>query len=154
MCCIFRYRTKMNTVCIFSHNCPKLSTAQRSLQSTDMTDDHKVVNRRRSVNNIHLLYSMYTTCIHVVQRSTILSGTNIHLIVKTQPVIVRMSNIYLLRTIDRCDNNQGLVSWKRIRILQSGVDASQRAYLSSQQTQHFETMFFNVGPTSATLAQH
>ena len=28
----------MNTVCIFSHDCPKLSTAQRSVQSTDMTD--------------------------------------------------------------------------------------------------------------------
>ena len=26
-CFIFPYRTKMNTVCIFSHNCPKLLTA-------------------------------------------------------------------------------------------------------------------------------
>ena len=35
--------------CIFSHDCPIFSTGQRSVQSTDMTDDHKVVNRRRSV---------------------------------------------------------------------------------------------------------
>ena len=62
MCCIFPYCTKMNTVCIFLHDCPKLSTAQRSVQSTDMTDDHKVVNRRRLFNNIRLVYSMYTTC--------------------------------------------------------------------------------------------
>ena len=41
MCCIFPYRTKMNTVCIFSHNCRKLSTAQMSVQLTDMTNDHK-----------------------------------------------------------------------------------------------------------------
>ena len=48
MCCIFPYRTKMNTICIFSHDCPKLSTAQISVQLTDMTDEHKT--RRRSVN--------------------------------------------------------------------------------------------------------
>ena len=38
----------MNTVCIFSHDFPKLSTAQISVQLTDMTDEHKT--RRRSVN--------------------------------------------------------------------------------------------------------
>ena len=52
MCCIFPYRTKMNTVCIFSHDSPKLSTTGRSVQSTDMTFVYKVVNRRRSVNSI------------------------------------------------------------------------------------------------------
>ena len=73
----------MNTVCIFSHNYSKLSTAQRSVQLTDMTDDHKVVNRQCSVNSIHLLYSMHTTCIHVVKRSDVLDDTDIRLIVKT-----------------------------------------------------------------------
>ena len=37
MCCIFPYRTKMKTVCIFSHDCRKLSAAQISVQLTDMT---------------------------------------------------------------------------------------------------------------------
>ena len=46
MTCIFPYRTKMNTVCIFSHDCQKFSTAQISVQLTDMTNDH-------------LLYSMH-----------------------------------------------------------------------------------------------
>ena len=75
MCCIFSYCTKMNTFCIFSHDCPNISTAQRSVPSTEMTDDHKVVNRRRSVNSMHLLNSLYTTCIHVVQRSAVLADT-------------------------------------------------------------------------------
>ena len=55
-----------------------------------MTDDHKVVNRRRSVNSMHMLYSLYTTCIHVVQRSAVLADTDGRLIVKTQPVSVRI----------------------------------------------------------------
>ena len=67
---VFQYRTKMITVCIFSHDCPKKCTVV-------MTDDHKVVNRRRSVNSIHLLYSMYAPCIHVVQRSAVLADTDI-----------------------------------------------------------------------------
>ena len=54
-----------------------------------MTDDHELVNRRRSVNSIHLPYSMYTTCIHVVQRSAVLADTDIRLMVKTQPASVR-----------------------------------------------------------------
>ena len=64
MCCIFPYRTKMNTVCIFSHDCPKFSTVQISVQLTDMTDGHKT--RGGSVNSIHgspaiqHAYSMYT----------------------------------------------------------------------------------------------
>ena len=60
----------------------------RRVHSTDMTDVHKVVNRQRSVNSIHLLYSMYTTCIHVAQRSTVLADTDICLTVKTQPASV------------------------------------------------------------------
>ena len=47
-----------------------------------MTDDHN--------SGIHLLYSMYTTCIHVVQRSAILADTDIRLIVKKKPVSVRI----------------------------------------------------------------
>ena len=81
MCCIFQYRTKMNnTVCIFSHDCPKFSTAQRSVQLTDMTDDHKT--RRRSVNSIHrspAIQHAYT-CIHVVQRSAVSADPDIRLI--------------------------------------------------------------------------
>ena len=57
-----------------------------------MTDDHKGVNRRRSVNNIHLLYSWYTTYIHVVQLSAVLADTDVRLLVKTQPVSVRIQH--------------------------------------------------------------
>ena len=67
--------------------------AQRSVQSTDMTDEHKVVNRRRSVNRIHLLYSLYTTCIHVVQRNAVFADTDKSVIVKKQPVSVRIVHI-------------------------------------------------------------
>ena len=67
-----------------------------------MTDDHKVVNRRRSVNNIHLQYSIYTTCIQLVQQSAVLADTDIRLIVKTQPVSVRnVSNCYTLEVVGR-----------------------------------------------------
>ena len=52
----FQYRTKMNTVCIFSHDCRKFSTAQISVQLTDMTNDHKT---RRSPAIQH-------ACIHHV----------------------------------------------------------------------------------------
>ena len=55
----------------------------------DMTDGHKMVNRRRSVNSIYLLYSICTTCIHVVQRSAVLADTDIRIIVKRQPASVR-----------------------------------------------------------------
>ena len=41
MCCIFSYCTKMNTVGIFSHNCPNISKAHRSVQPTDMTTDDR-----------------------------------------------------------------------------------------------------------------
>ena len=44
------------------------------------------VNRRRSVNSIQLLYN-------VVQRSAVLADTDIHLIVKRQPMSVRICNI-------------------------------------------------------------
>ena len=54
MCCIFPYRTKMNTVCIFSYDCPTFSTAQISVQLADMTNDH---NTRRSP-------AMQHACIH------------------------------------------------------------------------------------------
>ena len=80
----------MNTVCIFSHDFPTLSTAQRSVQSTDMIDDHKVVNRSRSVIPrslaIQHVYNMYTC---MVQRSAVLADTGIRLIVKTHPASVR-----------------------------------------------------------------
>ena len=77
----------MNTVCIFSHDCSKLSTAQISVQLTDMTDDHKT--RRRSVP----AHNMHTTCIHVVQWSAVLADPDIRLIVETPPVIVKMRQI-------------------------------------------------------------
>ena len=62
-----------------------------------MTDDHKVVNRRRSVNNVSTPRSLAVgptaciqhDCIHVglVQRSAVLTDTDIRLIVKiTQSV--------------------------------------------------------------------
>ena len=51
MCCIFQYRT--NTVFIFSHDCPELSTAQISVQLTVMTDDH--MTRRRSHYASHII---------------------------------------------------------------------------------------------------
>ena len=54
-----------------------------------MTDDHKVVNRLRSFNSIHLLNSMYITCVHVVQQSAVLADTDIRLIVEMQSVSVR-----------------------------------------------------------------
>ena len=79
MCCIFPYRTKMNTVCIFSHDCPKLSTAQISVQLTDMTNDHKT---RR--NSIHRSPATQHACIqhvvqHVVQPSAVLADPAIRL---------------------------------------------------------------------------
>ena len=61
MCSIFPYRTIMNTVYFFSHDCSKLSTVQISVQLSDMTDD-----RRCSVNSIprspdiQHAYNMYT----------------------------------------------------------------------------------------------
>ena len=83
----------MNTICIFSHDGPKLSTAQISVQSTDMTDDHKT--RRRLVNSIPrlLLYDMHTTCIHVVQQSAVLPDLDMRLIVKIPPMSVRIGYI-------------------------------------------------------------
>ena len=53
-----------------------------------MTDDHKT--HGRSVNSIHhLLCSMHTACIHVVQRSAVSADPAIRLIVETPPVSVR-----------------------------------------------------------------
>ena len=97
-CCIFPYRTKINIICIFGHDCSKLSTAQRSVQSTDMTDDHKVVNPRRSVDSIPCSLAVGPTaciqhdCIHVVQQDAVLADTDIRLIVKTTAQSVRNNN--------------------------------------------------------------
>ena len=91
ICCIFLYRTKINTVCIFSHDCPKLSTSQICVQLTDMTDDHKT--RWHSVNSIprspakQHAYNMYTCN---TARSAVLAECNIRLVVETPPVSVRM----------------------------------------------------------------
>ena len=75
----------MNTVCIFSHDCPKFSTAQISVQLTDMTNDH---NTRRSPAIQHI---MHTTCIglHEVQWSAVSADPAIRLKVETPPVSVR-----------------------------------------------------------------
>ena len=82
----------MNTVCIFSPDCPKLSTAQISVQLAVMTDDHKT--RRRSVNSIRRpptmqhAYNMYACR----TASAVLADTAIRLIVETLPVSVRVDS--------------------------------------------------------------
>ena len=48
-----------------------------------MTDDHKVLNRRRLVNSIPQSLAIQHVCIHVVQRSAVLADTDIRLIVQT-----------------------------------------------------------------------
>ena len=51
----------MNTACICSHDCLKLSTAQISAQLTDMTDDHiRHADAQLIAFTAHLLYSMHT----------------------------------------------------------------------------------------------
>ena len=44
-----------------------------------MTDDHET-RRQLIAFPVHLLYSMHTTCIHVVQRSAVLADPAIRLI--------------------------------------------------------------------------
>ena len=62
----------------FPHGCPKLSMAQISVQSIAFP--------------AHLLYSMHTACIHIVERSAVLADPNIRLIVETPPVNGRIAN--------------------------------------------------------------
>ena len=77
----------MNTVCIFSHDWQKLSTAQISVQLTDMTNDHKT---RRSPAIQHACIEL-----HVVQRSAVSADIAIRLIVETPPGSVRICQYQL-----------------------------------------------------------
>ena len=77
----------MNTVCIFSHDCRKFSTAQISVQLTDMANDHKT---RRSPAIQHACIGL-----HVVQRSAVSADIAIRLIVETPPGSVRIKKFTL-----------------------------------------------------------
>ena len=88
----------MNTVCIFSHDYPKLSSAQRSVQ---LTDDHKVVNHRRSVSSIPRSLAVGPTALYnMTVYSAVLADTEIRLIVKiTAQRVRKQSKIVFLYAV-------------------------------------------------------
>ena len=58
----------MNTVCIFSHDCPKFITAQIIVQLTDMTDDH--IRPAEIAFTAHLLHRMHAYIQHITTCGT------------------------------------------------------------------------------------
>ena len=93
-CAVFFLTARKWTAFAFSQTTVQIFQRRREMYSWPTWQTTIiVVNRRRSFNSIHLLYSLYATYIHVVQRSAVLADTDIRLIVKTQPVSVRISHI-------------------------------------------------------------
>ena len=91
MGCIQPYRTQINTTSIFSLSVQNFQRRKEvyTRPTWQRTIGWWIADAQTIAFPTDLLYSMYTTCIHVVQRSAVLADTDIRPIVGTQPVSVR-----------------------------------------------------------------